>query len=82
MPEEVWPRRAGRPSTSGSGFRGRLAPPAQRLDSQLLPPGVEEAGAAPKSTQAKAGASGGGMLSWKRNIGLGLPSPLDFPMGS
>ena len=55
MREEVWLIGAGLPSTSGSGFRGRLTRPAQRLDSQLLGAGVEETRAAPELMQAKLG---------------------------
>lgn len=71
MREEVWLIGAGLPSTSGSGFRGRLTRPAQRLDSQLLGAGVEETRAAPELMQAKLGGGSSGEEDFgKRNIGL------------
>lgn len=79
--------RASLPSTSGSGFRGRLTPAASATPdsqlSQLLRAGVEETRASPKSTQAKGGRleAGGGILSWKCDIGLGALQPFGLSNG-
>lgn len=80
--------RASLPSTSGSGFRGRLTPqPAQRLipsSPSCSSAGVEETRASPKSTQAKGGgvlAAGGGIRSRKCNIGLGTLQPFGLSNG-
>lgn len=80
--------RASLPSTSGSGFRGRLTPqPAQRLipsSPSCSSAGVEETRASPKSTQAKGGgvlAAAGGIRSRKCNIGLGTLQPFGLSNG-
>lgn len=81
MREEVW--HLSRPAKHiWKWFRGRLPPPAQRQDSQLLGAGVEETSNRSKVNANKRGGVGEEYKLENVTLALGLSSPLGFPMGS